>query len=795
MIGNPTFYKNNIRVITGLVNPVFENDVVLLCDTSLGAVNLTLLEIPLDRFSTQYKLYVVDKSNNAGVNNITITAPSGFSVNNSSTAVINVNNGVATITISSNLTYNAQYNYIVGGGGAIVVKNEGTIITSNATSFDFVGADVNATAIGGDVTINVQSSFVLVTYAQLQTLVSTNALVPSQEYLVSDAIFINTNGIQYVPIVIEAITTNKVTLSGSGIFLNADYQKVGNYSGVSGFVNQLGVWDLVFTPVIGDVVIWNNSHWVNLTGANGGSPDTTPLDWSLLSKSLTNGYIQEVDIIKYNSVTNQITYREDVRNNRIENNLQTFVFNLEAFSVFQWGNDGVDNNSVFGESSFEIWNNMGKTISYNFLSNNSIFTFSNPNTSSFIGNTANNNCTIAVIVCDGLIRSNSFESIDMHISTETNTCSIQRNIFKYGAGHSVICKVNQAKIYENTIYGGATPFSFVNEKDFYNNTILFCTFIIGSNNGYINNNNLQYSSVNIFENKGNFTDNIILSSKFSCQTNLGDILSNNINEESTFIVTLTQIGSAITLNNLFSRSVVQIQDNFNIFSNNNLSGGSSLNLATNNANLNDNVFNKSNVKLANNNSFFTLNQFTLVTIAFQDLLDSFTKNIWVNVNFNLSGNFASELSGTFVENGTLFGTTLLTKIIGGVFQNNIGTIIYPLNMTDPTIYDVATKTLTIPVGLKDFIGEFWLFFGGNIDFENIQNLNQNFATKFVNKEIGTIKTFKTLNSVTFSLLDQIISSTLAPALFRLTGRANGEDSIYIRRLGNFNGIEQTYIYN
>lgn len=792
MIGNPTYFQNNSRIITGTNNFVFDNDVVLLCDTSTGAVNLTLLEIPADRFSTQYKIYVVDQSNNAGTNNITIIAPTGFSVNNASTCVVNVNSGVATITISSNKTYNAQFNYVVGGGGAIVVKNEGTIITTNATSFDFVGADVNATAIGGDVTINVQSSFVLLNYATLQTLVLTNALVPSQQYLITDAIFVN-SPVENVPIVVEAITTNEITLLGSGIFLNADYQGVGDYSGVSGFVSNLGIWDIALTPVIGDVVIWNNLNWVNLTGANGGSPDTTPLDWSLLSKSSTNGYIQEIDIIKYNYSTNQISYREDVRNNKVENNLQTYGLTIEAFLVFQWGYDATTENSVLSESAFQIWNN-NKVIFGNSLSNNSVVTFAQPNTSRFVQNTFINNAIISVIVSDGTIVSNSFESMDMHLYTRTNTSSIARNIFKFGSGHSVDCVVSQATIYENTIYGGKTAMNIVNQKDFYRNTILFSEFVIGSNSGYFYNNNIQHANVSINENTGTFTDNVIYQSNFNIVTNLGDIFSNNINGGSSIAVSTTQVGSEITYNNLTSASSLQLTDNLGNISSNLFLSGSYITMNNNSGRIENNVLNQSSFDIKDNTSQIISNQLTNSVITLQSITSFFIENVWVKTSFTLTGDIVVELSGTLVEGGSLSMPTLLTKIIGGVYQNNIGTIIYPLDMTDPAIYDIGTKTLIIPVGLQNFIGEYWLFFGGTFDIEKIQNLNQKFATKFVNKEIGTTKTFKTLTSVAFATIDEMISPNVAPALFRITGRSSGEDSIYIRRLGDLNGIEQNYIY-
>jgi len=44
-----------------------------------------------------------------------------------------------------------------GGGSAITVKDEGTTLTTNVTSFDFVGTGVTATAVGDAVTVNVSA--------------------------------------------------------------------------------------------------------------------------------------------------------------------------------------------------------------------------------------------------------------------------------------------------------------------------------------------------------------------------------------------------------------------------------------------------------------------------------------------------------------------------------------------------------------------------------------------------------------------------------------------------------------
>ena len=138
-------YPNNTRTISGLINIVRTDDVTLLCDTSTGAVALTLQEIPLDYWSTQYKLYVVDNSNNASVNNITINAPSGFYINGSSSFIINTNKGACLLRITSNVNYIGQSTSAVGGltQAYQTIQNEGSNLTQRNT-LNFIGEGVNA---------------------------------------------------------------------------------------------------------------------------------------------------------------------------------------------------------------------------------------------------------------------------------------------------------------------------------------------------------------------------------------------------------------------------------------------------------------------------------------------------------------------------------------------------------------------------------------------------------------------------------------------------------------------------
>jgi hypothetical protein len=105
-----TTYKNPSRIVSGTPQ-LFADDVVLLCNTSGSAVVINLLEIPADYWNTTWKLYVVDNSSNAGTNNITINAPSGYTINNQASVVINQNDGECVVRISSNTSFLAEFNY------------------------------------------------------------------------------------------------------------------------------------------------------------------------------------------------------------------------------------------------------------------------------------------------------------------------------------------------------------------------------------------------------------------------------------------------------------------------------------------------------------------------------------------------------------------------------------------------------------------------------------------------------------------------------------------------------------
>jgi|694.fasta_scaffold18419_11 hypothetical protein len=362
-------YPNNIRTILGLINIPKQDDVTLLCDTTLGAVAIQLLDIPADYWSTQYKLYVIDKSTilnpsgNASVNNITIVAPIGTLINGLPSVVINSNGGGYAIIVTSNTNYGATYcgAGAFGGGGYTTIEDEGVALPPR-TIMNFVGASVTATDVGGKTVVTINGGGVTsITNAGYLALVSTNSVVQGQFYLITDALY--TDG----GVVVQGILPNAPpSVNGVGIHLNADYQGVGNYSSVVGFGTAKGIWSSVITPVVaGDCVVWNNTNYKNLTGNWGTAPNIDLVNWVALPKLSTNGYILECDFVKYSLTLNAIFYRSDARGNEVE------LYNKglgqpTTLLDFQWGRNKARFNKIRGTSTLEFTNS-NALITYNII--------------------------------------------------------------------------------------------------------------------------------------------------------------------------------------------------------------------------------------------------------------------------------------------------------------------------------------------------------------------------------------------------------------------------------------------
>lgn len=639
-------YPNTTRTINGTNNNVYENDVVLLCDTATSAVSLNLAEIPAN-FLTTYKLYVVDNSNNALVNNITINAPAGYKINNQDFITINVNNGRAIITISGENNYTATLNYGTGGIANVAIKYNGTTITPTVSSINFTGSYVNATTVGNDVTVTIQPTLISVTYAQLTTLINTNALIPAQSYLITDAIYLNTAPIETTSIVLEAISTNKLAIQGSGFFLNADYQNVGDYSSVTGFAGQLGVWTPSLTPVVNNVCIWDNIHWVNVSGANGSQPSDVSTDWTALAKTNTNGYVLVCDTIEYKVSSNQIISRKDNQQNIVQNNINSYSLPsfFEAFKYFQWGNINCNYNNVSGESCFYCCNSIDSIFS-NLINEFSIFKFQgliqnviNANvltkncivfvsskTGDFSINTLSNFALNSTIVASGAFANNSIDAKGCQVTIDTGNGQIQNNtiigdkdqtqiqitiqstgeVSSNNFEYSQINIQTSGQVIENNVIDASFTIVNVGSQVAKNNITSLSVLSVMGGAGSCNYNNLESNSyLFCMLNNGTISGNILSAGGILVDTentNTGNISLNRCMQYAG--IECSTNSSFITDNIISQESGASIETNNAEFTKNQLDKGSKLTSSINNAPIRQNQFSKTVITVANNNSVY-----------------------------------------------------------------------------------------------------------------------------------------------------------------------------------------------
>lgn len=410
-----TKYPNNIRTVTGPVTDgLYKDDSVILCNTSLGAVTINLDTIPASHWNTTAKIYISDISDNAAINNITIVAPFGFTINGASTLVINVNNGGAVVRILNNTAFQASLNYCCG-----------------------------STAV----------SFIPILNSALLALQVSGTISVGSYYLVTDVLNADTG------VVILGTTAKTVELQGGGLFLNPDYA---NVSGLN-----KGVWVSTLTGLVANVsiVIWNGAHYKNLTGAaTSSSPDIDTTNWVIMSKSIANTYIPVCDSVRYDVVNNLVVCRTDVVNNSVE------YYNdgkgNEAIALFQWGNNAnVYRNKVASTSILNCLNNYSSVIANNLFASNIL---ANLNAGAIQYNEIIGASELQAQTQTGNIVGN-FISEASSVQLNSNTANVLQNTF---VGQSLVSgTTNAANFIQNTVHTKADVTISGNTS-----AITYCTF-------------------------------------------------------------------------------------------------------------------------------------------------------------------------------------------------------------------------------------------------------------------------------------------------------------------------------
>lgn len=130
-------YPNPSRTVTAGTTNVFNDDVVLACNTSTGAITINLGGIASGYWNTTWKLYIYDSSGNASSNNITINAGGGQTINGSASLTIGTAYAGVIIRVVSNTQFLASTTYTAGAGS-------GTVTSVSALTLGTSGSDLNS---------------------------------------------------------------------------------------------------------------------------------------------------------------------------------------------------------------------------------------------------------------------------------------------------------------------------------------------------------------------------------------------------------------------------------------------------------------------------------------------------------------------------------------------------------------------------------------------------------------------------------------------------------------------------
>jgi hypothetical protein len=451
-----------------------------------------------------------------------------------------------------------------------------------------------------------QSLVIQVTRLQSENLIDTNSLVPGAIYKIidvhQDLYDDGTNS--GTTIFLKALTNNKLSIEGSGLFYNPKYnqsvdefgiwsnrsswvatvtggtfstnEQVTANNGATGqlvgpidsniFISSGGTWSgaasisgdvsgatasvssiVLKTYNIDDTAIWGGYTWVNLSGNVGTSISSLSLDgaWEKIVYNETD-YNISLDIIHYDYENDTIVYREDIAANIVHTTKAFNDLNDEPIHLFQWGN-----NFKYGNDE-GVGSNLVKTsICENVNFSGKYFTYNYFIDSYYTNNIANNGTYFTNNTFLGSsFNSNTivnFSAIEYNTITDSN---ISNNSLSSGSFY-----IN--KIHDSTISNNIMVNSGFNRNNFVHKTTISYNRLYDAE---INNNTLScysYFEGNFVHENSYFADNVLENgSHFIYNTlNSNSYFTNNFLYNSSFFNTNTlSVNSSFISNTLNNNS-------------------------------------------------------------------------------------------------------------------------------------------------------------------------------------------------------------------------------------------------
>lgn len=434
---------------------------------------------------------------------------------------------IAYTTSSGLLTDGETFTTDLGRSGTVVTDNGSTVTATGVSGALVAGEIITGDISGNTVTVDSYGHFVFAAGDTITGGTTGATAVVVSDDMVSMTVYMTSAGV--------AFDGSEVLDNGAGVTANQDGAATSP------------------TIVLGDVVIWNLSHYqlTDATLLDGNNPETNTSAYTLLDKATyPETYVTAWDVSEFDFINQWLQYRADLLGNKVflckKTEVDVFDNGITAVSVFQFGKPTTFGN-VVSDAFVYIANCIGNFYSNSFQS------------SSYLTGV------------------NILESCNFQYNDFANNAVLQSSTFSNGAvfGQNVIRQ-----------FGFISNLS-LNDSSFSNNTLFqnsqVSSFSLGQN-GQANNNILengaQLTGITAGANCSISRNKIGQEATFGGSTTLGDYAE----VEDNFISNGGQI-SGITIgqdgqiknNYIYSASILDITAGTDfIMSNNILESGASI---------------------------------------------------------------------------------------------------------------------------------------------------------------------------------------------------------------------------
>lgn len=473
---------------------------------------------------------------------------------------------IAYTTSSGLLTDGETFTTDLGRSGTVVTDNGSTVTATGVSGALVAGEIITGDISGNTVTVDSYGHFVFAAGDTITGGTTGATAVVVSDDMVSMTVYMTSAGV--------AFDGSEVLDNGAGVTANQDGAATSP------------------TIVLGDVVIWNLSHYqlTDATLLDGNNPETNTSAYTLLDKATyPETYVTAWDVSEFDFINQWLQYRADLLGNKVflckKTEVDVFDNGITAVSVFQFGKPTTFGNVVsdafvyiancignfysnsFQSSSYLTGVNILESCNfqYNDFANNAVLqssTFSNGavfgqnviRQFGFISNLSLNDSSFSN---NTLFQNSQVSSFSLGQNGQANNNILENGAQLTGITAGANCSISRNKIGQGATLGGSTTMGDGAQVD--NN-------VIGSGAGLISFTIGVDSSIssNIMEGDSNMSGNVIgvgggiNGNYISAAATLEDntlldnafISSNNIAQQGAIFGNTLDSGARISNNNL-----------------------------------------------------------------------------------------------------------------------------------------------------------------------------------------------------------------------------------------------------